>query len=119
MCIAAAADESPVTVTSYRWNAMDCYNNSRGVNDPCFYSNGQTNQSITGNNLRAQDAGIVRCTATIGSTDYTSDPLTLRISGELEWYIHLLFKSINCCWLQLFLTAFNLHNICFTLNTFK
>ena len=100
MCIVTAADGSSTTVTSYRWNATDCYNNSNGVDDLCFYSNGKTNQKITGNNLRAQDAGTVRCTATIDGTDYISDPLTLRISGELEWYIHLLSKSINCRWLQ-------------------
>ena len=83
MCIATAADGSPATVTSYRWNAINCYNNSHDVDDPCFYSNGQTRQNITGNNLLAQDAGTVNCTATIDGTDYTSDPLTLRISGEV------------------------------------
>ena len=80
MCIATAV---PATVTSYRWNTINCYNNSRGVDDPCFYGNGQTRQNITGNDLLAQDAGTVNCTATINGTDYTSDPLTLRISGEL------------------------------------
>ena len=84
--MATAADESPANVTSYRWNAMNCYNNSRGVSRPCFYGNGQTGQSIIDNNLRAQDAGTVNCTATINGTNYTSDPLTLRISGKLNIY---------------------------------
>ena len=98
ICIATAADGSPATVTSYHWNAINCYNNSYGINDPCFYSNGQTEQNITGNNLQAKDAGTVRCTATIGGIDYTSDPLTLCISGE---QVHTLLASkINCCWLQ-------------------
>ena len=87
MCIATAADGSPATVTSYHWNAIECYNNSRSVDDPCFYDNGQGGQNITGNNLRARDTGTVNCTATINGTNYTSDPLMLRISGEL--YPHL------------------------------
>ena len=81
MCIATAADGSPATVTSYHWNAINCYGDSDYY--PCFYSHGQTSQNITGNNLRAQDAGTVRCTATIDGTNYTSDPLILRISGEV------------------------------------
>ena len=86
MCI--AADKSSANVTSYHWNVISCYNNSRGVDDPCFYGNGQRIQNITGNDLLAQDAGTVSCTATINGTDHTSDPLTLRISGELDMHIH-------------------------------
>ena len=88
MCIATAADELPATVTSYYWNATNCYNNSDGVLNPCHRVNGLTRQNITGNNLRAQHTGIVSCTATINGTNYTSDPLTVRISGELDIYIH-------------------------------
>ena len=87
MCIATAANGSLANVTSYHWNAINCYNNSDGVLDPCFYSNSQTSQNITGNDLLAQDAGTVSCTATINGINYTSDPLTLRISGELDMYI--------------------------------
>ena len=85
MCM-TTADGSPANVTSYRWDAINCYNDSHDVNNSCFYGRGQTNQIITGNNLRAEDAGTVSCTATIDGTDYTSDPLTLRISGELDIY---------------------------------
>ena len=87
MCI-ATVDGSPANVTSYYWNAINCYNNSHGVDDPCFYGNGLTSQNITDNNLLGQDAGTVNCTATINGTNYTSDPLTLRISGEVGKYIH-------------------------------
>ena len=83
ICIVTAADGSPATVTSSYWNAVNCYRDSGDYH--CFYSQGQTRklQNVTGNNLRANDAGTVNCTATIDGTNYTSDPLTLRISGEL------------------------------------
>ena len=86
MCNAITADGSPATVTSYRWNAINCY----GVEEPCFYNQTGNNndQRALDANLRAQDAGTVNCTATINGTDYTSDPLTLRISGELHTYKH-------------------------------
>lgn len=82
MCMATAADGFVANVTSYYWNATDCYTHTDGVRDPCFYSGNQIGQSITGTNLLAQDAGTVTCTATIGDASYTSDPLTLRISGK-------------------------------------
>ena len=81
ICIVTAADGSPATVTSYYWNVVNCYGDSGDYN--CFYSQGETGQNITGNNLQANDAGTVSCTATIDGTNYTSDPLTLLISGEL------------------------------------
>ena len=73
-------------VTSYQWNATNCYNNSHGVDHPCFYGGGKTDQIINGKNLQAQDAGTVSCTATIDGANYISEPLTLRISGELIAY---------------------------------
>ena len=82
MCMATAVDGSPVTVTSYRWTASECYTRTGGVEDPCFYGNNPTGQNITGHNLLAPDAGNVTCTATIDGVEYASDPLTLRISGE-------------------------------------
>ena len=97
MCNATTADGSPATVTSYSWNAINCYNTRDGVDEPCFYSElgetsqGETSQYIAtglGVGLQAQDAGTVNCAATINGTDYTSDPLTLRISGELHTYKH-------------------------------
>ena len=80
ICMVASAN---VNAISYHWTAMDCYNHSVGVNDSCFYSGNKTRQNITGYDLLAQDAGTVTCTATIDGDNYTSDPLTLRISGEL------------------------------------
>ena len=81
-CYVTTPDGSPVTATSYRWTGTNCYTGSGGVNDPCFYD-GQTGQTITDSNgVLAPDAGTVICTATVAGVDYTSEPLTLRISGE-------------------------------------
>ena len=85
MCMATSANRSTANVTSYLWTAMNCYNNSYGVDEPCFYSGNNTGQNITGNNLLAKDAGTVTCTATIDGVDFTSDALTLCISGELYY----------------------------------
>ena len=83
-CRATAANGSPVTVTSYEWTATNCYTRSGGVQNPCFYGlSTATGQSVTSSGVVATDAGTVSCTATIDGMDYTSDPLTLRISGEL------------------------------------
>ena len=82
LCMATLPDGSPVTVTSYSWTATNCYDHTGGVQSPCFYSGGRTGYNITENSLLAPDAGTVTCTATIGSASFTSDPLTLRISGE-------------------------------------
>ena len=83
MCMATAVDGSPVTVISYSWTAVNCYSRSGGVQDPCFYSlPSATGQNITSTGVLAPDAGNVTCTATIDGINYTSDPLTLRVSGE-------------------------------------
>ena len=82
LCMAMMPDGSSVTASSYSWTATNCYNRTGGIHDPCFYSGGRTGYNITDNSLLAPDAGTVTCTATIGSASFTSDPLTLRISGE-------------------------------------
>ena len=82
--MATASDGSSVTVTSYSWTATNCYTRTGHVENPCFYSVGNpTGQNVTSNNgIVATDAGTTTCTATINGVDYTSDSLTLRISGE-------------------------------------
>ena len=76
-------EPSSLTVTSYQWNTAGCYTNDKftGTNPQCF-PRGQTTQSVTGNDLNAEDAGTITCTVTIRGNDYTSEPFTLRISGE-------------------------------------
>ena len=72
---------------TYQWNTAGCYTNSKftGSNPQCF-PRGQTTQSVTGNNLNAEDAGTITCTAIINGVHYNSEPFTLRISGEQVVY---------------------------------
>ena len=97
--MATASDGSPVTVTSYEWTDTNCYTRSGGVLNPCFYSlstaTGQNVTSSTG--ILAPDAGTVTCTATIDGVDYTSNPLTLRISGEqLHNNVIFIVRQVIC-----------------------
>ena len=91
-CNVASIDGSSFNVTSYQWNTAGCYTNSKftGSNPECF-PHGQTTQNVTGNDLNAEDAGTITCTATISGSDYTSEPFTLRISGE-----QLVYCVITC-----------------------
>ena len=70
-------------LTTYRWDTTGCYTNTayNSGNPKCF-PNGQTTQTITGNDLTAEDAGIIYCIATVNGIEYTSSPLTIRISGK-------------------------------------
>jgi len=72
-------EPSPPANATYQWNTGGCYANSRGEMG-CFPVD-QTTQSVTGYHLLAEDAGTITCTVTIGGVNYTSGPLTLRISG--------------------------------------
>ena len=74
---------TPSSSVTYQWNTTGCYTNGRftGGNPQCFPHN-QTTQNVTGNNLNAEDAGTITCTVIISGSDYTSEPFTLRISGE-------------------------------------
>ena len=96
MCMATTADGSPANVTSYYWNAVNCYSHTDNVN--CFYSGSHKGQNLTGNDLLVQDAGTVVCIATIGNTNYTSGPLTLCISGELQLHMYIrTYVNISYC----------------------
>ena len=108
-CNVTSNDTSSFTVTSYQWNTTGCYNNSKFTpSNPQCFPHGQTTQSVTGNNLNAEDAGTITCTVTISGSDYTSKPFTLRISGEQVVYcviaciVHfkqymLLLLATRCC----------------------
>ena len=82
----------PSSTVTYQWNTAGCYTNSRftGSKPQCF-PRGQTTQNVTGNDLNAEDAGTITCTVTISGSDYTSEPFTLRISGE-----QLVYCVITC-----------------------
>ena len=73
-----------VTETAtYQWDTTGCYTNTAHNNgNPTCFPNGQTTQTVTGNDLTAEDAGTIHCTITIGDVHYTSSPFTILISGE-------------------------------------
>ena len=85
-------DPTPLSSVTYQWNTTGCYTNRQftGSNPQCFPHN-QTTQNVTGNDLNAEDAGTITCTVTISGSDYTSEPFTLRISGE-----QLVYCVVTC-----------------------
>ena len=92
MCNVAADDGLPVTVTSYRWNTAGCYTHPNHNNgNPTCFPDSQTTQSVTDNDVTAEDAGTITCTVIISGSDYTSEPFTIRISGE-----QLVYSVIAC-----------------------
>jgi len=69
---------------TFRWDTTGCYtNNAHNGGRPRCFPNGRTTQTVTGNDLTAEDAGVISCTATINGVEYTSDLMTIRISGEM------------------------------------
>ena len=82
-CHVTSDDGSSFTVTSYQWNTEGCYNNPNfNDSNPSCFPHGQTTQTVTGDDVTADDAGTITCTVIINSTAYTSQPFTLGISGE-------------------------------------
>ena len=82
-CNVTSNDGSSFTVDSYQWNTTECYTHP-GFNsgNPRCFPRDQNTQNVSGDNLLAEDAGTITCTVTISGNDYTSEPFTLRISGE-------------------------------------
>ena len=77
---------------SYQWNTTGCYTNAKFTHSkPQCFPHGQKTQNVTDNDLNAEDAGTITCIAKINSSNYTSEPFTLRISGE-----QLLYCVIAC-----------------------
>ena len=104
-------DPSPPPFATYQWDTTQCYTHPyRNVGSPSCFPDGETTQSVTDNDVTAEDAGTITCTVTINGSDYTSGdgdhtsgsgdytsgdgdctsgngnftsgPFTLRISGE-------------------------------------
>ena len=74
---------TPSSSVAYEWNTAGCYTNSRFTSTRrCFPYFERTQQSVTDDDVTAEDAGTITCTVTISGSDYTSEPFTLRISGE-------------------------------------
>ena len=87
--------DSVVDDLRYQWNTAGCYTNPNhnDGNPTCFPHNHKT-RTVTGNNLNAEDAGTITCTVMLfdmSTYGYTSEPFTLRISGE-----QLVYCVITC-----------------------
>ena len=69
---------------TYQWNTAGCYthNTFTGNSPDCFPNEQRNQQTVTDDNLNAEDAGTITCTATFNGDSFTSEPFTLRISGE-------------------------------------
>ena len=77
---------------TYQWNTTGCYTNRQFTySNPVCFPHGETSQNVTENNLNAEDAGAIICSALINNVRYTSEPFTLRISGE-----QLVYCVITC-----------------------
>ena len=86
-CMVTSSDGSTPTelVTNYQWDTTGCYTNTaHNSGNPTCFPTGQTTQSVTENDLTAEDAGTITCTITIGHFVYISEPFTLRISGKMQ-----------------------------------
>ena len=107
---------TPSSTPIYQWNTAGCYTNSKftGSNPQCF-PRGQTTQSVTGNDLNAEDAGTITCTVTISGSDYTSEPFTLRISGEQLVYCVIACIVNNACYYYLLHATVVLYTSCYSL----
>jgi len=91
-CMVTSSEGATFTVDAYQWETTGCFTNVAHSTPTCFPIS-QTTQSVISNSLLAEDASVIRCTATISGVDYTSGPLTLRVSGK-----HLLtYVSICPC----------------------
>ena len=89
----------PSSSVTYHWNTAGCYTNSKFTpSNPQCFPHGRTTQNVTGNDLNAEDAGTITCTVTIRGSDYTSEPFTLRISGEqLVYCVPLSLLCLSLC----------------------
>ena len=72
-------DPSPPAGATYQWFTT-CFANNIHTDQTCF-PYGKTTQSVTANNLLAEDASSIACSVTIGGSDFASDLFKLHISG--------------------------------------
>jgi len=81
-CMLVNGESMSGATALYQWDTRGCYTNTNfNGGAPSCFPTGQTTQSVTGNDLTAEDAGTIHCTITIGDVHYTSSPMTIRISG--------------------------------------
>lgn len=85
-CLVTSSDHLPFKVSSYKWNTEECYKNSgyqSGI-PGCFPHQHPDAEIVYGTDLTAEDAGIISCTVTINNKKYTSDSITIHISGKVN-----------------------------------
>ena len=115
-CNVTSNDRSLPTVT-YSWNDAGCYSASRFTNNnqQCFPL-GQSSEIVM-DNVIAHDAGTITCTAIINGSNYTSEPFTLRISGEQLVYcvIACIVYCKQCMLLLLAICTVVLYTSCYGL----
>ena len=100
----------PTSFATYQWNTTGCYTHPmRNSGNASCFPDGQTTQSVTDDDVTAEDAGTIICVVTINGVNYTSEPFTLRISGEeLVYYIiarfvlYTMYTFITCYMLLLY-----------------
>jgi len=81
-CMVSSSNGSEFAVNNYQWNTTGCYTHpAHNSGNPTCFPTGQAKQNVVDNNVTAEDAGTITCAAVIGDNNYTSRPLTLRISG--------------------------------------
>ena len=102
-------DPTPSSSVAYHWDTTGCYTNTAKFtkNGPECFPGGQTTKTVVGNDLNAEDAGAITCSVRINGSDYTSEPFTLRISGEQLVYCVIAF-IVYCkqCMLLLLTTCY-------------
>ena len=88
-CNVTSNDGSSFTVTSYQWNTGGCYTHPMSNSGyPRCFPHGQTTQNVADDDVTAEDAGTITCNVTISGRDYTSDPFSVRVSGEQLVYMY-------------------------------
>ncbi|XP_065895470.1 hemicentin-1-like isoform X2 [Dysidea avara] len=81
-CNVTSSDGSVFAVGSFEWNTTGCYTNpGHNGGSPTCFPTGEMVETVSDNNVTAEDAGTITCNASINGIDYTSDQFTLQISG--------------------------------------
>ena len=94
-CNVTSSDGSVFAVGSFEWNTTGCYTNpGHNGGSPTCFPTGEMVETVSDNNVTAEDAGTITCNASINGIDYTSDQFTLQISGNLlyAFYITIQFR---------------------------
>ena len=99
---------TPSSSVTYRWNTAGCYTYpGRNSGNPSCFPDDQETQNVTDDDVTAEDAGIITCTVSVSSSNYTSEPFTLRISGkQLVCFVIACIVHCKQCMLLLLTTYY-------------